>query len=85
MCEIECFGNYHRKCQHYIKLYESGIIRDCGSSHCGVSTSHNHKVRNCGCPKYYAEERRVLNLIQDRCDDCKKAAWASLGIEERDW
>lgn len=31
----------------------------------------------------YEEDRRVQNLIQDRCDACKRAAWRSLGIEER--
>lgn len=34
-------------------------------------------------PQEYQEQRRVLNLIQDRCDACKMAAWASLGIGER--
>ncbi|KAK7691297.1 hypothetical protein QCA50_004691 [Cerrena zonata] len=85
MCGIECFGNYHRKCQHYVKLYESGFINDCGSKRCGVSTCHGHAATDkmCQCPKLYVEDRKVLNLIQDRCEDCKKAAWASLGIEER--
>ncbi|OCH93460.1 hypothetical protein OBBRIDRAFT_304031 [Obba rivulosa] len=81
MCKAECFGNFHRKCQHYVKLYESGKRTDCGSPFCGVSSAHRHTARNCGCPKAHGEDRRVLNLIQDRCDACKQEAWATL---ERD-
>ncbi|KAL6306054.1 hypothetical protein BKA93DRAFT_730182, partial [Sparassis latifolia] len=75
------FGNFHRKCQHYVKLYESGNKTDCGSPTCGLSSSHKHTARNCPCPKVRQEDRKVLNLIQDRCDACKTAAWASIELE----
>ncbi|KAL4245076.1 hypothetical protein ABKN59_010074 [Abortiporus biennis] len=85
MCELECFGNYHRKCSHYVKLYESGSKRDCGSPWCALSKMHMHKqpTRKCTCAKEYGEERRVVSLIHDRCETCKQAAWASLEIEPR--
>ncbi|KAI0944123.1 hypothetical protein AcV7_002031 [Taiwanofungus camphoratus] len=78
MCSAECFGNYHRKCQHYVKLYESGVKTDCGSSRCALSKAHSHTARNCPCPRTYDEDRKVLNLIQDYCDACKQRAWAAI-------
>ena len=34
----------------------------------------------------YTENRRVVNLIQDWCDACREAAWASLDPNnERRW
>ncbi|KAI0688448.1 hypothetical protein BC835DRAFT_1254117, partial [Cytidiella melzeri] len=78
------WGNYHRKCNHYVKQYESGIIIDCQSSDCALSKAHRHSQRlsrGCSCPKTYEENRRVLNLIQDWCDSCRRAAWATLDRE----
>jgi len=91
MCEAECFGNYHRKCQHYVKLYESGVVKDCNNQYCGLSQAHCHTAgtytaRKCSCPKTFTENRRVVNLIQDWCDACRDAAWASLDPEnKRQW
>ena len=34
----------------------------------------------------YTENRRVLNMIQDWCDECRAAAWASLDPDNsRQW
>ena len=34
----------------------------------------------------YTEDRRVLNMIQDWCDACRAAAWASLDPDNsRQW
>lgn len=33
----------------------------------------------------YSENRRVLNLIQDWCDPCRQAAWATLDREGGEW
>ncbi|KAI0827667.1 hypothetical protein BC628DRAFT_1338220 [Trametes gibbosa] len=95
MCEIECFGNYHRKCQHrrdftltragqhYVKMYESGNKTDCGSPSCALSKAHKHRPgqRTCTCAKVPHECRRVLSLIHARCDECTRAAWATLERE----
>ncbi|KIP08639.1 hypothetical protein PHLGIDRAFT_364632 [Phlebiopsis gigantea 11061_1 CR5-6] len=90
MCQAECFGNYHRRCNHYVKQYESGIVKDCNSPHCALSKAHCHTTeyakRRCTCNKTYTEDRRVLNMIQDWCDDCRAAAWASLDPDNsRQW
>ncbi|KAI0333310.1 hypothetical protein GY45DRAFT_1344213 [Cubamyces sp. BRFM 1775] len=85
MCEIECFGNYHRKCEHYVKMYESGNKTDCGSPSCALSQAHKHRPgpgqRTCTCVRIPRECRRVLSLIHDRCDACTRAAWATLERE----
>ncbi|KAI0821165.1 hypothetical protein BC629DRAFT_431745 [Irpex lacteus] len=54
MCTSECFGNYHRKCNHYVKLYDSGVIKDCQSPNCALSKAHQHAQRPsraCTCRK----------------------------------
>ncbi|KAH9949243.1 hypothetical protein B0H21DRAFT_144703 [Amylocystis lapponica] len=78
MCQKECCGNFHRKCQHFVKLYETGNKKDCGSENCGLSAAHRHTARNCPCPRVYGEDRRILSLIQDRCEACQTAAWAAV-------
>ncbi|KAM5538551.1 hypothetical protein V8D89_007884 [Ganoderma adspersum] len=78
MCWEECCGNQHRGCPHFVILYYSGEKWDCGSPNCGLSSQHAHKnARNCPCPKTYRERRKVLNLIQEPCDNCKEAALAA--------
>lgn len=85
MCQAECVGDYHRKCNHYVKHYETGVITDCGSPNCGLSAAHAHttpfQLRHCQCPKTYQENRRVQNLIQEMCDACNAAGWAQLDRE----
>ncbi|PCH35737.1 hypothetical protein WOLCODRAFT_28100 [Wolfiporia cocos MD-104 SS10] len=83
MCTAECVGNQHRygSCNHFVKLYETGSKTDCGSPNCGLSKAHKHTARNCGCPKVYEEQQRVLNIIRDSCEDCKRAAWATIELE----
>ncbi|KAH9925950.1 uncharacterized protein BXZ73DRAFT_91047 [Epithele typhae] len=85
MCELECFGNYHRGCEHYVKLYESGKKTDCGSPACALSAAHKHRPgqRSCAgtCITVPREGRRVLSLIHERCDSCTRAAWATLERE----
>ncbi|EPT02432.1 hypothetical protein FOMPIDRAFT_1087248, partial [Fomitopsis schrenkii] len=56
---------------HYVKQYESGVKKDCGSPTCGLSKAHKHTARQCGCPKVYQEEQRIMNLIRYYCDACK--------------
>jgi len=78
MCRAECFGNQHRGCGHYVRLYYSGETKDCGSPDCGLSPNHRHKTaKNCGCKKEYDDNRRVLNLIQAPCDDCIRSVLPS--------
>ncbi|KAJ3483360.1 hypothetical protein NLI96_g6366 [Meripilus lineatus] len=67
MCKMECFGNFHRKCQ--------------GAQTPSAKLQIELVLMNAS--QVYEEDRRVQNLIQDRCDACKRAAWRSLGIEER--
>ncbi|KAI0087114.1 hypothetical protein BDY19DRAFT_300969 [Irpex rosettiformis] len=79
------FGNYHRKCNHYVKLYDSGVVKDCLSPNCALSKAHRHAQRpmkSCTCQKEYEENRRVVNLIQDWCEPCRRAAWATLDRED---
>ncbi|KAI0343469.1 hypothetical protein BDW22DRAFT_1328424, partial [Trametopsis cervina] len=81
------FGNYHRRCNHYVKQYESGVVVDCKSPNCALSEAHRHRgsTRPCACNTVYSENRRVINLIQDWCDACRRAAWATLDREGGEW
>ncbi|KAI6108222.1 hypothetical protein F5141DRAFT_1121646 [Pisolithus sp. B1] len=58
--------------KHYLRIYQTGVTLDCGSPYCKLSTAHMHKTaRNCGCNTEYADHRRVRNLFQTKCDDCR--------------
>ncbi|KAH9833514.1 uncharacterized protein C8Q71DRAFT_187073 [Rhodofomes roseus] len=83
MCTTECWGNQHRygRCNHYVKQYETGIKKDCGSPTCGLSKAHKHTARQCNCPKVYQEEQRILNLIRYYCDACQSQGWKSIERE----
>ncbi|KAI0316558.1 hypothetical protein OF83DRAFT_237236 [Amylostereum chailletii] len=74
MCREECFGNQYRGCGHYVRLYYTGNKTDCGSSTCALSTAHMHKTaKSCYCSRVSYDDRRVINLFQEPCDDCKEA------------
>ncbi|OSX61688.1 hypothetical protein POSPLADRAFT_1144760, partial [Postia placenta MAD-698-R-SB12] len=60
---------------HYVKLHETGVKVDCGSSQCALSKAHRHTARNCGCPRTYQEIQRIQNLYRTRCPACESAAW----------
>ncbi|KAH9987329.1 hypothetical protein BJV74DRAFT_504057 [Russula compacta] len=80
MCKEECHGNQYRGCgvmlQHYVRLYFTGNRTDCGSPDCLHSMAHKHKTaRTCKCSRTIYEDRRVLNLIQEPCDNCKEASY----------
>ncbi|OBZ69844.1 hypothetical protein A0H81_10087 [Grifola frondosa] len=47
MCQKECLGNYHRKCEHFVKLYETGNIIDCGSP-TALSAPRTDIPKECG-------------------------------------
>jgi hypothetical protein len=53
---LACNDGKLRMSQHYVKLYESGEIKDCNSPHCALSKAHCHPAgswgaRRCTCSK----------------------------------
>ncbi|KAI0049785.1 hypothetical protein FA95DRAFT_1537523 [Auriscalpium vulgare] len=76
MCLEECFGNQYRGCGHYVRLYSTGVRTDCGSLTCVHSATHMHKTaRQCTCSRAIYDNRRVINLFQEQCDDCKEVGY----------
>ncbi|KZT73161.1 hypothetical protein DAEQUDRAFT_662869, partial [Daedalea quercina L-15889] len=71
------FGNQHRGCGHFVVSYYSGVTIDCNRADCKLSSAHKHTAQNCGCPSIWYDHRRVQNLIQEPCDECKSAALAA--------
>ncbi|KAI0028863.1 hypothetical protein K488DRAFT_57619, partial [Vararia minispora EC-137] len=68
------FGNQFRGCGCYVRVYFTGKKTDCGSRTCALSTAHMHKTTKvCSCSRVTYEDRRVINLFQEPCDDCKEA------------
>ncbi|ETW83099.1 hypothetical protein HETIRDRAFT_163506 [Heterobasidion irregulare TC 32-1] len=66
----------HPLLQHYVRLYSTGNTTDCNSPHCAFSAAHMHKTaRTCMCHRVMYDDRRVLNLFQEPCDDCKEAGF----------
>ncbi|KAI0064746.1 hypothetical protein BV25DRAFT_183299 [Artomyces pyxidatus] len=60
--------------QHYVKLYSTGVRTDCGLPNCVHSANHMHKTaRTCYCSQVIYDDRKVINLFQEPCDDCKEA------------
>jgi len=75
MCQYECFGDYYRGCQHYVKRYYSGEKKDCGSLECLNSESHkHHRSEICRCADNKIDEQRVANMFQFKCDPCLELA-----------
>ncbi|KAF9649856.1 hypothetical protein BDM02DRAFT_3081547, partial [Thelephora ganbajun] len=65
------FGDQYRGCGHYTRIYYSGETRDCEQSNCKLSRNHVHGAsETCGCRDFYDDYRRVLNILQTRCDEC---------------
>ncbi|PFH53071.1 hypothetical protein AMATHDRAFT_138131, partial [Amanita thiersii Skay4041] len=72
------FGDLYRGCGCFVKSYYSGDKVDCESSDCRTSDSHTHKAPNCPCGTVRQDHRRIMNLFQFPCDDCKREGWARL-------
>ncbi|TFK72932.1 hypothetical protein BDN72DRAFT_835582 [Pluteus cervinus] len=76
MCRLEVFGDWYRGCGHFVKAYYSGEKTDCYLGTCRSSENHIHRALECPCPKHDpVDERRIINMFQTTCDDCKGVAY----------
>jgi len=82
MCSQECKGDQYRGCGHYVVSYYTGETYDCGQEDCKLSSAHMHKTaKSCFCNTTWREQRKVQNLFQWKCDDCKAVDEAERSAE----
>ncbi|KAF5342032.1 hypothetical protein D9611_001556 [Ephemerocybe angulata] len=76
MCRYEVFGDWYRGCSHFVMSYYSGVVEDCEHPLCKGSKAHTHKAPNCPCEKYEQDDRRIVNMFHQACEDCRSAEFA---------